>query len=408
MKRWFVICLISLVATVGLVALIEHDPGYLLISYSHWTIETSIWVALALLIAVLLLVWILVGLIRYSIRHSTALSQWFNARSSRRVQAQTTRGMIAYIEGNWERSRRILSRSAERSDMPLINYLFAARASNELGDTAATKALLSKAEASTTGAGIAVELAQAEMQYKNGKLEQCLATLTRVRSSAGKHPFLLKLLKSTYIGLNDWDGLSRLLPELSKAKVLDKKELLALEIECSKALLLHAVSLHDGKSSRSALADCWQKQSKTVGRNSDVVQVYVDCLIDLNDEVQAEKVLRNQLGRDWSKSLVDRYGKVSGQDINKQLLHAENWLKERNNDSRLMLCLGRLSMRNQLWGKAKEYFENSLKLENSPEACAELGRLLANLGEHEKSNHYFQQGLLMSTNGLPKLPMPNV
>mgnify|MGYP000492362938 FL=1 len=407
MKRWFIICLIGLVATVGLVALIEYDPGYLLMSYGHWTLETSIWVALALLILVLLLVWVLVSLVRYSIRHSTALSQWFNSRSSRRVQEQTTRGMIAYIEGNWERSRRILSRSAEKSDMPLINYLFAARASNELGDAAETKLLLSKAEASTTGAGIAVELAQAEMQYKNGKLEQCLATLTRVRSSAGKHPFLLKLLKSTYIGLNDWDGLSRLLPDLSKAKVLDKKELSALELQCSKALLLDAASLNDDEAARSALNNCWQKQSKAVARNSDVVEVYVDCLIGLNDEIQAEKVLCKQLGRDWSRSLIDRYGKVTGQDVSKQLLHAENWLKERNNDARLMLCLGRLSMRNQLWGKAKEYFEHSLKLENSPESCAELGRLLASLGEHEKSNYYFQQGLLMSTHGLPTLPVPH-
>ena len=370
-------------------------------------LETSIWVALTILITFTVLSWKLIKLARYTINRSVALSQWFSLGNSRRVQAQTTRGMIAYIEGNWERSRRILSRSAEKSDTPLINYLFAARASNELGDDSETKALLSKAEASTTGAGIAVELAQAEMQYKNGKLEQCLATLTRVRSSAGKHPYLLKLLKSTYIGLNDWDGLSQLLPELRKAKVLDKEELAALDLRCSKALLLNAVSLNEGEAARAALNSCWQKQSKAVGRNSDVVEVYVDCLIDLDDEVQAEKVLRNQLNRDWSRALVDRYGKVSGQDVSKQLLHAENWLKERNNDGLLMLCLGRLSMRNQLWGKAKEYFENSLKLEHSAEACAELGRLLANLGEHEQSNHYFQQGLLSSTNGLPQLPMPH-
>lgn len=407
MKRWFIVFLIALLASVGLVALIESDPGYLLLSYGHWTIESSIWVALAVCVVVLLLLWLVVSVARYAIRHSTALSLWFSSRNSRRVQEQTTRGMIAYIEGNWERSRRILSRSAEKSDMPLINYLFAARASNELGDTAETKLLLSKAEASTTGAGIAVELAQAEMQYKNGKLEQCLATLTRVRSSAGKHPFLLKLLRSTYIGLNDWEGLSQLLPELRKAKVLDKKELLALELQCSKAQLLNAAALNDGEAARSALSLCWQKQNKTVARNSAVVEVYVDCLIDLEDQAHAEKVLRNQLNRDWSRSLVDRYGRVSGQDVNKQLLHAENWLKERNNDGGLMLCLGRLSMRNQLWGKAKEYYETSLKLENNPEACAELGRLLASLGEHEKSNQYFQQGLLMSTHGLPALPMPH-
>ena len=54
----------------------------------------------------------------------------------------------------------------------------------------------------------------------------------------------------------------------------------------------------------------------------------------------------------------------------------------------------------------REYFETSNKLVASSEACAELGRLLGKLGKHELSNDYFHQGLLLSTHGLPELPMP--
>lgn len=62
-------------------------------------------------------------------------------------------------------------------------------------------------------------------------------------------------------------------------------------------------------------------------------------------------------------------------------------------------------MRNELWGKAKEYFETSLRLRRSREALAELSRLNAHMGEEEASIQLMMQGLAQD-NGLPELPMP--
>ena len=63
-------------------------------------------------------------------------------------------------------------------------------------------------------------------------------------------------------------------------------------------------------------------------------------------------------------------------------------------------------MRNELWGKARQYFEQSLNFQPRGETCAELARLLAALGEHEASTKYYQQGLLLMTHRLPGLPLP--
>jgi HemY protein len=71
-----------------------------------------------------------------------------------------------------------------------------------------------------------------------------------------------------------------------------------------------------------------------------------------------------------------------------------------------LLCLGRLSARNKLWGKARDYFESSYRLQRSPEICAELGRLLTGLGEPKVAAAYFREGLLLSESGLPQLPEP--
>ena len=48
--RWlFIILILGLLAAVALVALIETSPGYVLVSWGIYTLETSFWVGLLLL-----------------------------------------------------------------------------------------------------------------------------------------------------------------------------------------------------------------------------------------------------------------------------------------------------------------------------------------------------------------------
>lgn len=404
MKRWFVAGLGVLAASVVLVALIKRYPGYVLISAGHYTLESSVWVALILVLAAVILVWGLLSLLRRLLRSGGSLGQWLTDRGYRRSQHQTTQGLIAFIEGNWSSAQRTLARAAPKSETPLLNYLVAARASHALGDARQTRHFLKLADESTSGASIAVGLTQAELQLRNGELEQSLATLMRVRRNAGRHPYVLHLLKSVYVSLKDWQEVLALIPELKKYAALPEEELQALQLQAS----IHSIEdvARTKKDKLEALSALWNQLPKAAKKHSDVVACYVKELMAAGSMAESEKLVREQLRRDWNKTLVDLYGRIAGDDPGRQLIFAENWLQERNNDATLLLCLGRLSLRNSLWGKAREYFENSRKLENSGEVCAELGRLLAHLGEHEKSNAYFEEGLLLATDGLPDLPQP--
>jgi HemY protein len=60
-----------------------------------------------------------------------------------------------------------------------------------------------------------------------------------------------------------------------------------------------------------------------------------------------------------------------------------------------------------LWGKSRDYFEKSYRLQRSPEICAELGRLLSGMGQANVAAAYFREGLLLQENHLPKLPRPD-
>jgi len=47
-----------------------------------------------------------------------------------------------------------------------------------------------------------------------------------------------------------------------------------------------------------------------------------------------------------------------------------------------------------------------LALQGSAHVYAELARLLAHMGDLKKSTEYYQQGLMLAADDLPKLPMP--
>jgi HemY protein len=137
-----------------------------------------------------------------------------------------------------------------------------------------------------------------------------------------------------------------------------------------------------------------------------LVKAYATALLNAGSDDKAEAALHSALRKNWDEELIRLYGLLPSSNPQKQLIVCEAWLRERNNSAPLLLTLGRLSLANELWGKAREYFEASLSFNATADAYAELGRLAAHLGETEKSVRYFQQGLLNSTHELPKLPMP--
>lgn len=411
MIRLLLILLVALLIGTALSLGLSYDLGYIRISLGHYLIETNFWVGLGLFVVLLALsVFFFNTLQRF--RHGPGLvTGWISRGNERRARRRTTQGLLALAEGNWPRARKLLATSADRADTPLINYLAAAQAAFECGDHGAVDELLRKAYESTPGSSMAVGLTQAQLQLAGNRLEQALATLLRLRKESPHHPFVLKLLKNTYLRLEDWRELSKLTPELRKRSVLPESELDDLERQVWHNLLERAAEdterlrKSDPNTSLEPLTRLWDELPGFVRRDEYTIRDYARLLARLGDEAQAETLLRKVLRNHWSDELINLYGRIKGHQPEEQLLIAEQWLKDRPANAELMLALGRLCLRNELWGKAKEYFETSLQLRRSREALAELSRLNAHMGEEESSVKLLMQGLA-TDNGLPELPMP--
>jgi len=406
-----VIIVLALLLGTGLAFGLQYDLGYIRVSFGNYLVETNFWVGLALLVALVVLTVMLIGLVRRLRNGTSMMSGWIARGKERRARRRTTRGLLALAEGNWPRAKKMLTSSASNADTPLINYLAAAQASFECGDHEAVDDLLRKAFESTPGSSMAVGITQAQLQLAGNRVEQALATLLRLRKQSPHHSFVLKLLKTAYLRLEDWRELAKLLPELRKYNILVPAELDDLERKTWHNLLEKAAGkcrkeqASNPAASLDSLTDLWDQLPSSMRRDERTIFNYTSLLADLGDEGQAEILLRKVLRNHWSDKLINLYGRVESQAPDEQLLLAEQWLKDRPNNAELLLALGRLSLRNELWGKAREYFETSLKLQRKRETLAELSRLNAHMGHNTTSMNLLMQSL-ENDNGLPRLPMP--
>ena len=410
MKRllWLLV-LLAIGAALYLLSLaIEADRGYVLFAYKGFRYQSGLWAFLALLLAVVTLYYLTKTLLRLLLRSSRLANPWSRLHRDRRVRLASEQGMLDLAEGRWARAQRQLTRAAEAASQPLMYYLGAARAASKLGHHEQSDKLLEQALLKQPRAELAIALTHAELQRNRGDSDAALETLQAMRERHPGHHLVLRQLQRVYLQRQAWSALLGLLPELRKEKALPIAELDELERETWRGRLAEVgeAGMAQGELALQPLTQAWNQLSASLRQEPELIATYVEQLRRLGAQEEAEQVLRSALKRSYDSRLARFYGVLRGSDPARQLECAEGWLKQHPDDAALLLTLGRLCLQNQLWGKARDYFESSLRLQRHPETCAELARLLAQLGELERSNQLLLESHSLLHQGLPVLPQP--
>ncbi|KHO63922.1 heme biosynthesis protein HemY [Pseudomonas flexibilis] len=387
-----VLLLAVLVAGASLLGLaIAQGSGYVLIAYRGMRYESSLWMFLALLLALWLLVWLARRALRLLGVSGALLNPWSRRHRQRRGHKASERGLLELAEGRWRPALQHLRLAAEQDPHPLPYYLAAARAAQHLGDYEESDALLEQALNRQPHAELVIALTHAELQEQRGNLEGAEETLTAMLERHPHQPEALRRLLAVQRRQAKPAALLGLLPELRKHKVIEEAELRELEREAWAARLSEVGRGGEAQ----ALRDTWPLLSSSLQHDSHLLGLYAEQLGRAGAEAEAEALVRKALRRQYQPALVELYGRLRGADSGQQLQEAEQWLKEHPDDPVLLRALARISIRHQLWGKARDYYDASLALQRDPRTCAELARLLARLGEGERSNQLFQEGLGM-------------
>lgn len=407
MTRVYLLAVVAIAVAAALGIAIAKHSGYVLIAYGGFRYQSGLWAALGALLVivlVLLLVRYLIGLVLTS---TGVVNPWSRRNRSRRTRIAIAQGQLDLAEGRWASAQRHLQRAAEHERHPLMFYLGAARAANEQGRTEDSDQLLERALERQPEAELAVALTHAQLQMDRGDTDAALVTLQAMQERYPHNAQVLRLLQRLHRERGEWPALIRLMPELRKGKVLSADDLTTLEKRAwGENLSLASTRGEDVQSARQSLERAWQQLTTAQRQEPQLVLAYAEQLRQLGAQGEAEEVLRTALKKHYESHLARLYGLVRGSDPARQLQTAEGWLKEHGDDPSLLLTLGRLSLQNRLWGKARDYLESSLRQQRNPETCAELARLLASLGETERSNQLFQEGLGLLDQRLLALPLP--
>ncbi|MFN7096568.1 MAG: heme biosynthesis HemY N-terminal domain-containing protein [Gammaproteobacteria bacterium] len=372
---------------------IAADPGYALFAYQHWTMQMPLWIAGVIIILGFILLHNLLLLIQGTGALAKKFRIWRKQHRFNVSHRLTKMGLRELAEGKWASAETLLVKATQHNNSPLINYLGAARAAQEQGAENRRDEYLRMAHESTPDSALAIGLTQAQLQFNQKQLEHCLATLRHMQHLDPQNKYVLKMLKKLYQELNDWNGILELLPELRKRKVIDADALLELEKQAYYELMLQL-----GKNtSKESLDSLWQRIPRNLKRDSQLLTLYTGRLMAQQRDSEAEQTIKDALKVDWQPELVRLYGLIPGTQPSRQLEAAEAWLKQYGNSSIILLTLGRLCMRNHLWGQARQYFESAMELEPTPELYAEFGRLLEHVGQSQDAMQKYRQGLLSST-----------
>jgi HemY protein len=392
MKRFIFYFLILFISVwVGLK--MHASPGYVLITYQDWALETSLWVVI---FAVLISVFVLYKTTRFFAflgNCPSSIKRWFQRRRHQQAQRTTSHGLRLLAEGNWYEAEKSLLKSAKDSDSPLINYLAAANAAQGRRDVQKRDEYLHRALASTDDAQVAVGLTQAELQLDTRELVQARNTLEHLNSIVPRHPQVLKLLQKVYVELGDWRQVQMLLPELRRKDVLSKTEMLALEKQLYLAVLTQALS----SATADQLPKIWKEVPNYLHQDPDLLVKYTDSLLAYHEVDEADKLLLKGINHHWNQLLLRQYAKVPSKQPAKQLAHAESWLSTHPEDAALYVCLGKLCIRNRLWGKAQAYLIKARELKPTPGILHDLGQVYENLNDKELAMSCYKQGLQLET-----------
>jgi len=375
---------------------LRAETGYVLISFHHWIVETSLLGLLVGLIAVLGGVYLIVRLLISGLILPVTVRRLLQRRREEKAQQSFETGLLRLLEGNWKRAEIELVRRAADHHAGHLNYLGAARAAQRMGAGDRRDHYLRLAMEIAPEMEFATLLTQTELQIERGEYAAARDTALKLRGINAQHPYALELLAASYEGLQAWESLRQLLLDGDARTLLSEERYRELLTRTLVECLQEAQRL----ARLDRLKTVWDGAPKDFRRIPQVRNEYVRGLARLNAHAEALALAGEVLAKDWDSELASLYGELHAPDPLTQLAAIEAWLNQYGERPELLITAGRVCLRNKLWGKARSYLDAVLRVAPSPAAYLELARLCEQTQNREEAQRLYKQGLEFASQAL--------
>lgn len=346
----YLVC--GLVLGAVLVNAISQDPGYLLVAWGDWQVETSVWLALSALMVYLVLLWFILQALRTTLRVPRALRSWLGLRSARGAQRRADKGFSAFFEGHWDVAEKALKKGGSPYEQTLLHPLYAALAALRRGESARALTLLEQAEKDGSAPASLITLVRVECHLKAGATDEAGRSLEQLSVSDRKTPRAKALRAEAAYLQRDWQPLTELLADVRRAGVVPEEQIQVWEREGWMGLLSKA------DDAASAAVSVWKRAPdvlKAPGQplwpalldilrqdaQADVLQAQADAL---------QKVLQERLQQHCEPVSLNAVTGLPAEQLLKMKKALERW-RDEDGEGRCHAVLARIA---RLEGDAKE------------------------------------------------------
>ena len=240
MARFSLYLVCGLVLGAVLVNAISQDPGYLLVTWGDWQVETSVWLALSALMLSIVLLWFILRALRTTLRVPRALRRWLGLRSARGAQRRADKGFAAFFEGHWDVAEKALKKGGSPDEQTLLHPLYAALAALRRGESARALTLLEQAETEGSAPVSLITLVRAECHLRAGATHDAERSLEQLSASERKTPRAKALRAELAYVQRDWQPLTELLADVRRAGIVPEEQMQVWEREGWMGLLSEA------------------------------------------------------------------------------------------------------------------------------------------------------------------------
>lgn len=385
--RWLIWLTVLFAVAVAMVMSARMTEGYVLVVMPPHRIELSLGVALLAVAAAAIAAYAAVRAVVLVLGMPARVRAFHQRRAQNKARAAFVSALRNYFEGRFGKAQRFAETAMRAGESPGLSALLAARAAHGMRAFGARDEYLARAaELSAEDAGARL-MSQAEMLLDERRYHDALEVL---RQLPEKHTAALRLeLRAQQLARN-WDQVLALIPLLDRRKVFEPPVV--------EQLRRQAVieSLKRRSIDTAGLREFWWKLPAEQKREPRIAAAAAQGFASLGECAEALRIIESALAAQWDQGLLALYAECPGPNAVEQLQRAESWLKQHPRDPVLLLVLGRLCARQELWGKAQSYLDASLAIEPTHSAHIELARLLERAGKADEAAEQYREAMNLS------------
>ncbi|MCL2830535.1 MAG: heme biosynthesis protein HemY [Betaproteobacteria bacterium] len=382
---WFLL-LAALAIALALVG--QFNEAYLLLVVPPYRMEISLNLTIILIVCALCLIYLASHTATLVLSLSRRARQYREQHHREQSAAAFHNALRFLFEGRFGHALKQAATAHEAGQSPGLSALIAARAAQRLREPGKQEIWLNRAGESDPGIKAARLMCEAELHLETRQFDSAIAALGRLQEIAGRHIAALRLELRAQQGLGNWDEVLRLTRLLEKRKALKPEAAREIRIKA------HRENLRRFSSDAQDLLAYFGK-IPAAEQGPKLCTRVAELLLALGAHDEARSLLESALERHWEPELLRLYGLAEGGDMLARIARAERWQTQNPREPELSLALGRLCMRQRLWGKAKHYFETALatreQAETLREAHFELARLADELERPEEANRHYRE-----------------